>query len=111
MSRAEFAYLVYPESPYTHPPFTQAPGLVWLSIRNPSLTGAGRLLQRLGGARLGLRAMECPAEPERQGANRLWNGCTVLLTRRGEAPARRRLFGTIIERAGRFKFVSYRNDL
>lgn len=111
IDRAEFAYLIYPESPYTRPPYAQPPGLVWMTIQNPSFTGARRLLERFGGKRLGVRSVECPLQPERQGVNRLWAGCTLLVSMDGAAPVRRRLFGTIIERAGRFKFVSYRNDL
>jgi hypothetical protein len=111
ISRAEFAYLIYPESPYTREPYDQSPALVWMAIQNPSLTGARRLLQRFGGTSFGLQAVECPLPPERQGANRLWSGCTVLVATDSTSSVRRRLFGTIVERDGRFKFVSYRNDL
>lgn len=40
--------------------------------------------------------------------NLIWNGCVARLD---AAPDGLRLFGAIIERAGRFKFLSYANAL
>jgi hypothetical protein len=70
--------------------------------------GIGRALRRFGGERLVLRGYWCDAGPERQGPNLIWTGCVVRLD---AAPDGLRLFGAIIERAGRFKFLSYANAL
>ncbi|MDP9205133.1 MAG: hypothetical protein M3P12_06715, partial [Gemmatimonadota bacterium] len=47
LNAREFADLVYPESPYTHPPYSQSPALVWNQIQNPSASGFTRLVRRL----------------------------------------------------------------
>ncbi len=106
----EFIDLVYPESPYTKAPFRQAPGLVWTLIEEPSNSGRRRLLSNLGGRPLAITRLSCGAKPETQGRNRLWNGCTVRYTSGGDAPRDGRLFGAIIERDGRFKFMSLSNQ-
>jgi hypothetical protein len=110
MNRAEFAYLYYPHSIYTHPPYQQDPQTAWLLSKANAEKGLTRILQRFGGKPLVVSAYECAAEPEREGPNRYWSGCT--LTARAEgAPPVMRWFGSIWERDGRFKFVSYANDL
>ena len=112
LTRAEFAYLVYPGSTFTAPPYRQAPGLVWMHIQRGSAAGVARLIERFGGRPLRLAGYRCDPQPERQGANSLWTNCALRLTPFDSASARSmRLFGTVIQRAGRFKFVGYANDL
>jgi len=106
----EFADLVYPESPYTRPPYRQAPGLVWNQIQNPSRSGLTRLLRRLGGQPLQYEGHTCAAQPDRQGHNLIWTGCVVRIVDPNGDVRKHRLFGSIIEREGRFKFVSYANE-
>ena len=110
LNAREFAWLVYPESPYTHPPYTQAPALVWNQIENPAASGLSRLISRLGGKALQYQDYECAPRPDHQGKNAIWTKCTLRLGEPGESIRRRRLFGSIIERDGRFKFVSYVNE-
>jgi hypothetical protein len=104
----EFAYLVYPESPYTEAPYRQSPALVWNHIRNASSSGLARLLGRIAGTRLGYVNHSC-TRAEHQGANTIWADCTVRLVDRKLGTTHQRLFGSIIERNGTFKFVSYSN--
>ena len=111
LSRAEFAYLVYPSSPYTRPPYRQQPEVAWLLHHEPSAVGLARLTARLGGRPLGYRGYTCDAEPIVEGANRLWRGCRVSIRRPDGRTEVSRLFGVILERGGRFKFASYANDL
>lgn len=106
----EFADLVYPESPYTSPPYRQSPGLVWNQIQNPSRSGFTRLVRRLGGQPLKYEGYGCKSPPDRQGRNLIWTGCTISLADTNGEITRHRLFGSIIEREGRFKFVSYTNE-
>ena len=106
LSRAEFAYLYYPSTEFTRPPKRMSPALLWFLTMQESEKGIGRLFARRGGQPLGYVASRCAPEPRVEGANRLWDRCTVTL--RDGKPER--LFGTIVERGGRFKFVSYQND-
>jgi len=110
LSAREFADLVYPESPYTRPPYRQPPGLLWSQIESSSATGLGRLMTRLGGSPLGYQSQVCEKDPEKQGSNRIWSGCVLLTLDTGNAVRRRQLFGPIIEREGRFKFVTLSNE-
>ena len=105
----EFIELYYPTSQYTRPPYRQSPGLLWFLIQQNSQKGLTRTLARLGGRDLGYRGVECPTAPHIPGENRLWQGCVVRLDAEGSAD-RVRLFGTILERAGQYKFISYAND-
>jgi hypothetical protein len=107
LTRAEFAHFYYPYTIYTHPPYQQAPGLVWLLTTQNSQKGITRALRRFGGRRLEYRDHAC-ADREPQDLNTLHRGCVLRLA--GD-PQSRSLFGTILERDGRFKFVSYANGL
>ncbi len=110
LTAQEFGWLVYPESPFTRPPYQQAPGLVWSSIRRSSDKGAIRLLRRNASEPLHYKSYHCTAAPEVQGRNTLWTGCLIEHTDARGKTVRVRLFGSIIERAGTFKFVSYTNE-
>jgi hypothetical protein len=111
LTAREFADLVYPSSPYTRPPYRQAPSLVWMQMMNPSVSGFKRLMARRGGVQFTYVGHTCKPTAERQGANKLWLDCTVRLVNPAEHDTTsQRWFGTIIERDGRFKIVSYANQ-
>lgn len=110
LSAREFAWLVYPESPYTRAPYTQSPALVWNQIQNPGASGLTRLVRRLASKQLRYDGYQCLGKPDHQGRNTIWTGCTVRVAEPGERTRARRLFGSIIERDGLFKFVSYSNE-
>jgi hypothetical protein len=110
LTAREFADLVYPTSPYTHPPYAQAPGFVWAQIVQPSASGFRRLMRRRGGVAFSYIDHGCKAPPERQGQNTIWTGCTVRVRAPDGDTTTQRWFGSIIERGGRFKFVSYTNQ-
>jgi hypothetical protein len=109
LSRAEFAYLYYPQSPFTREPHKQMAGLVWLFTEANSSKGITRAFERLGGRPLSYHGHRCAAQPSRQGPNLLWEICFVQFGD-GSARSEVRLFGSIIERDGQSKFVSYAND-
>jgi hypothetical protein len=111
LTRAEFAYLVYPSSPYTAPPYRQAPGLVWMMITGGSRAGYSRLLDRMGGRPLGFLGYRCATPPAREGPNRIWRDCALRVVRTSGDTVAMRLFGAIIEQRGRYKIVSYASDL
>ena len=110
LQRREFADLVYPESPYTHPPYHQSPALVWYQIQNGSSTGLTRLLRRLGGQPLKYADYRCDPKPDRQGKNEIWTNCTLRIIGPAGDTSTHRLFGSIIQRDGLFKIVSYSNE-
>jgi hypothetical protein len=108
VSAAEFAWLVYPSSDYTKPPLQQAPQIVWFLASSESDQGLRRLLARHGGAPLGFHFHRCADTPAVQGRNRLWSGCVVVLGDSAAPPIR--LFGTLLERDGRWKVLSFANQ-
>jgi hypothetical protein len=109
LTRAEFAWLYYPHTRYTAAPYRMAPELLWFQIENASSRGFGRLLDRLGGQHLDVVGHRCPAHARLEGPNRVWEECTLQVSKDGQT-AELRLFGSILERGGVFKFVSYAND-
>ena len=106
LNAEEFITFYYPESPYTRAPYRQSPRVRWLLMLNISDQGATRVLRRHGGAGLGYRGYHCPSDPEILGQNRIWTGCAVRFVEAGDV-VERRLFGPILERGGRFKFLTY----
>lgn len=110
MSSAEFAWLYYPESEFTRPPYELAPEHVLLLIDQNSRKGLTRMLRRIAGNSLTYAGHDCPAEPRRREHDNLWEGCTVRLRNADGSEESLRLFGTIWERDGRWKFVSYANE-
>ena len=111
MTRAEFAWLYYPENPIAKPPYELPVGIAWFELEGNSLAGMRRALASYGGRDIALRSLECARPPVVQGDSRLWNGCVVALTVEDDSEERLRLFGSILERDGAFKLASAANDL
>lgn len=111
LSRAEFAYLYFPSNPVARAPYELDPALLWFRLAGETGKGVSRLLDRHGGAGFRLVAHDCAAEAEIQGTNRLWGPCLTRFTTAAGDTLALQLFGPIVERDGRFKFVSYFNKL
>ena len=109
ISRAEFAYLVFPDSPFSRAPYAQAPDLVWMRHATASATGLGRLLDRFGGTSIGYRSWHCDRKPAFEGSNRIVGGCRVVFSQARDYSKQLSLFNAIIERHGRYKIFSYAN--
>lgn len=107
---AEFIDLYFPHSMYTAAPYELSPEVVWTLISSGSQKGLTRILRRYAGRTLGFSGYRCEGEPKVEGPNRLYDTCLLDITA-GERTGPIRLFGSIIERDGRFAFVSYANDL
>jgi hypothetical protein len=110
MTRAEFAHLYFETSPHARPPAQQPPALVWFLHTQNSVKGVSRALDRFGGRPLGFRGYTCAPAPRVEGANTVWDDCLLHLGS-GRDTTSIRLFGGVIERDGRFKLLSYSNDL
>lgn len=111
LSRAEFAWLYYPTSVFSREPYYQMPQLTWFLNTEDSRKGITRVLERLGGgADPGIADYNCPIGPRSDGGLTFWDGCLVELELEGDR-RRMRLFGSIVELGGRYKFYSYANDL
>src|SRR5690606_30373018 len=110
VDRAEYAWLYYPESPISRPPYELPPALAWFRLQQGNRVGALRALRELGGRPLDHGGYRCAEEPAVEGRNRIWVGCAVEIGRDGEPAAPIRLFGSILERDGRFAILSFAND-
>jgi hypothetical protein len=104
----EFVDLVFPTSPFARQPYRQPVGFAWQQIRGSSTVGMRRLVRTMSGQTWRYVDHRCAPRAEHQGANTIWSSCMVrLLAPSGDTiPAQ--LFGSIIERDGRFKLVSFR---
>jgi len=109
LTRAEFAWLVYPGSSYTRPPYRTPPGLVWMQLEESGTKGLGRLLRERFAVKDHV-GHSCNATPTVEGEAKLWRGCTARVTTASGDTVSGRLFGVIVEHGGRFKFASYDND-
>jgi hypothetical protein len=106
----EFIDLVYPSSPYTHPPYKESPAVVWMQIADPSASGYRRLIRRVGGQAFEYESHSCEPKPNRQGQNTLWLNCSVRVLTPQRETTTQHWFGTIIERGGRYKVLSFKNQ-
>lgn len=111
MTRSEFAWLYYPHTKFVARPYELGPELVWLQHVAGSETGAVRLLERYGGARLRFEALLCADSVIVEGPNRITPGCRVRFAAADSAPRTLQLFAGLLARDGRYKFLSYANDL
>lgn len=111
LSRGEFAWLYYPHTPFTAPPYELGPELLWLQMAAASEKGIVRLIRRYGGSALHFEALACPDSARREGPNRLLVGCRVRFAPADSAARTLQVFGSLLERDGIYKFVSYANEL
>ena len=108
IDRGEFAWLVYPESRLSRPPYRQPPEIAWLVLRQASEGGLRKLLARR--STMTLLDARCPDSAQVERRMRTISGCTV----RVQTPDNVRdvrLFGRVVELDGRWKIVGYDGDL
>lgn len=111
LSRAEYAYLYYPSAEIAKPPYELDPETAWFLLTAESDKGIRRALDRLGGQPLHYVGHRCDTGPKLEGRNRVWRSCLVRLRVAGARTDSLPLFGAIVERDGRFKFVNYWNKM
>jgi hypothetical protein len=111
LDRAEFAFLYYPTSAMSQPPYEAPPQLLWGQILASSNEGLPKVLARFAGQSVALEQLTCPDSGAVEGDNRVYGNCAITVRAGAAAPFTGRLFGSIIERQGRFKFLGYANAL
>ena len=111
LDRAEFAWLYYPGSSMSKPPYEAPPQLLWGQILASSNAGAQSALRKMSGQKLAVVSVKCPEAPLAEGSNLLHQRCTVRLTDAGRPLPEIAYFGTIVERDHRFKFLGLANNL
>jgi hypothetical protein len=107
---AQFAWLYFPSSPFASPPYELPPEVLWLQIVAESDKGLSRAM-RVVAPDAEYLGHACISQPGHEDRPRLWTNCTVRWTSAGAGEQEFRLFGSILEHGGRFKFVSYANGL
>ncbi len=111
LSRAEFAYLYYPNSRDAGMTNGMPPTLRWDLMTLSSEKGIARAIERIGGKPLTLQSLDCPNPPATTGTITMHDGCEVRIGQVDGSTFNGRLFGSIVEHAGRFKFAGYNNDM
>ena len=107
----EFVDLYYPGSPYAGGPYRQPVGFAWRMIQDPSGVGFTKLLNRLAGRPIIFVWQRCEPKVLQEGKVDRYTGCLVrIVDERGDSVTKR-LFGSIVSYNGRFKFLSYTNDI
>lgn len=111
LNAAEFAHIYFPTSIYAGGPYAQPPAVNWLLLEQNSLKGRTRLLRHYGGRRMVIEGHRCVDDPLVEGRNRIHERCILQVRVNGARLEDARLFGSIIERDGRFKLMSLANHL
>jgi hypothetical protein len=106
----EFAWLYYPSSPISRPPYQLAPDLMWMQLQGQSEKGASLLLSDRAGGPLGYLDHRCGSE-RTEGENRIFGHCVLRRITARRDTVEERLFGLIVARGGVYKFVNYANTL
>lgn len=109
VSRAEYGFFYYPTSVYSRKPYELSPDVAWLLSSQENAKAVTRLAQRLSGRRLSVSALDC-GRTQREGANVVHSECSVSVVEGGRSSSTR-LFRSVLERNGHFKFLSYAGDL
>jgi hypothetical protein len=110
LTRAEYGWLYYPGSTFAREPFYQMPQLNWFLNVEDSQKGITRVVTRYGGTDLRSADYHCPQPARVDRQFTFWDRCLVAFQHEG-VEKRMRLFGSIVELDGHFKFYSYANDL
>ncbi len=111
LDRAEFAWLYYPGSKLSKPPYEAPPELLWEQVLANSDGGARQLFARFGGKPFVIERVNCPAPSDTTESSVVYSECRVRVRPGNGRSVEDRLFGSIVEHRGRFKFLGYANRL
>lgn len=110
LTPGEFAFLYFPGSRLSRPPYELDPALAWFQVSGNTTNDLRKLMRALGGKPVRTAGYGCDSTLT-EGKNTLYTHCAVrvITPRRDTMPMA--LFGTIMERDGRFKFVGLANRI
>ena len=109
ITRAEYAWLYFPDARLARPPYGIDPAFLWMQVGSNTDRDLPKAFAAVGpGA--SYAGVSCPDSTLREGPNRIHERCLAVVAR-GARRDTLSLFGTILERNGRFKFLSYANRL
>ena len=111
ITKAEFAWLVYPTSAQGLPPYDLEPQAYWEMLFLHSNGGITKALEAYGGAPLRVLSYDCGTGESVEGENRLVGPCLVRRVTPGGDTVQEALLAQLIERNGRWKVMSYANKL
>lgn len=110
LDRAEYGWIYFPSLQRMNPGVRMQPEVMWMLHVQDSEKGITRVLRRLGGGQARFGAYACEDAPQVEGGNRYWHACTVETIAPDGETAALKLFGSLVERGGRWKIVSCAND-
>lgn len=110
LTPGEFIYLYYPHTRFVSPPYELAPRHVWFQLENSGSKGLSRAMERFGGRALDYRGHRCE-DIQLEGPNRIAGDCVARVTDAAGNHQWVPLLGRILERDGRFRFISLANGL
>jgi hypothetical protein len=107
LTEAEFRQTVWPQLPSSRPAVNLPVEYAWRDLNQKSRGYLNALVQRLGGERLTLVRVEFAGETTRYETFVVRRKTVVVARDEDGTEQRLRLFGSILERHGRFKLFSY----
>jgi hypothetical protein len=110
LDRAEYGWIYFPSLQRMNPATNLQPEVMWMLHAQESEKGITRVMRRLGGGQARFGGYACEAAPQVEGPNRYWHACTVEAIAQDGETAALKLFGSLVERGGQWKIVSYAND-
>lgn len=110
LGETEFREAVYPELPASRPERNTSADFVWRSLHQKSRNSLAFTLDRYAGQRLELVAVDFLGETTDYGSYRVHRKTTLKVRRPDGAETVVRLFGSMIERAGRYRIFSFVTD-
>jgi hypothetical protein len=110
LSQDEFADVVWPELPSSRPNRNLPLDYAWRDLAQKSRNSLSRVYHRYGGTRYRLERVEFLGETTEYVTFRVHREARLVLTAEDGVLTRLRLFGSVIERGGRYKLFSFVND-
>lgn len=110
LGETEFREAVYPELPASRPERNTSADFVWRSLHQKSRNSLAFTLDRYAGQRLELVAVDFLGETTDYGSYRVHRKTALTVRRPDGTETVVRLFGSMIERAGRYRIFSFVTD-
>ena len=107
LSEAEFRGVIWPELPAARPERNLPPDYVWRDLRQKSQASLSEVLARYGGRRYTLERIAFRSGSSRYRSFEVNRDTELVVRDESGAVERIRLFGSLLERAGRHKVFSF----